>query len=102
VLAALGFMPTRVTVINQGVEVGVGHGKHVTTSASVATIGAAKLFVFFMPERDAAVPAIARGDVNVGFVNKFHDRSGLYSSLLLNEELWNKKAPTRRGSLRNG
>jgi hypothetical protein len=30
-----------------------------------------------MPERDAAVPAIASGDVNVGFVNKFHEKSSL-------------------------
>jgi hypothetical protein len=49
----------------------------VTASATVATIGAAKLFVLFMPERDAAVPAIASSDVNVGFVNKFHEKSSL-------------------------
>jgi len=80
-LTPLGLMATRITVIHQGVEVGVGHSEHMTATATVAAIGAAKLFVLFVPERDAAVPAIARSDVNVGFVNKFHDRSGLYSSL---------------------
>jgi len=73
-----------------------------TATATVAAIGAAKLFVLFVPERDAAVPAIARSDVNVGFVNKFHDRPVSIPVYLFNEELWNKKAPTRRGSLRNG
>jgi hypothetical protein len=34
-----------------------------------------------MTERDAAVPAIASGDVNIGFVNEFHDVSSFYSSL---------------------
>jgi hypothetical protein len=49
----------------------------VAASATVAAIGAAKLFVFLMTERDAAVSAIARGDVNIGFVNKFHEKSSL-------------------------
>jgi hypothetical protein len=52
-----------------------------TTAATIATVGAAKLFVLLMAKRDAAVPAIARSDVNVGFVDEFHDISRFYSSL---------------------
>jgi hypothetical protein len=53
----------------------------VATAATIAAVGAAKFFVLLMTERDAAVPAIASGDVNIGFVNEFHDVSSFYSSL---------------------
>jgi hypothetical protein len=53
----------------------------VAASATIAAIGATKFFVLLMTERDAAVPAIASGDVNIGFVNEFHDVSSFYSSL---------------------
>jgi hypothetical protein len=39
---------------------------------AVAAVGTAKFLVLFMAKRDAAAPAIACGDVNIGFVNKFH------------------------------
>jgi hypothetical protein len=39
---------------------------------AVAAVGAAEFLVLFVPERDAAVAAIACGDVDKGFVNKFH------------------------------
>jgi hypothetical protein len=42
------------------------------TASSVATIGATELFVLFVPKRNATVPAIASGDVDIGFVYKFH------------------------------
>jgi hypothetical protein len=71
-LTALGIMPARKAVIDQGVEVGVSYGKHMTATATVATIGAAELFVFLMPKRDAASATISSGDINVGFVNEFH------------------------------
>ena len=80
-LAALGLVPAGVTKINQRIEVRVGHCKHVATAATIAAVGAAKFFVLLMPERNAAVPAIACGDVNIGFVNEFHDVSSFYSSL---------------------
>ena len=43
-----------------------------TASATIAAIGATEFFVFFVPERDAAVPTVTGDDVNKGFVNKFH------------------------------
>jgi hypothetical protein len=70
-LTALGIVPAREAVIDQGIEVGVGHRKHMAATATVATVGTAKLFVFFMPKRDAASATISSGDVNVGFVNEF-------------------------------
>jgi hypothetical protein len=72
-------MSARETVVHQSVQVDVSYSKHMAATATVAAVGAAELFVLFMPERDAAVPAIARGNVNVGFVNKFH---GLLSLLM--------------------
>jgi hypothetical protein len=42
-------------------------------AAAVTAIGAAELFVFLMPKRDAASATVSGGDVNVGFVNEFHD-----------------------------
>jgi hypothetical protein len=72
-LTALGIMPARKTVIDQGVEVGVCYRKHMAATAAIAAIGATKLFVFLMPKRDAASATISSGDINVGFVNEFHD-----------------------------
>jgi len=72
VLAALGIVPARKAVVDQGVQVGIGHRKNVAAAATVAAIGAAKLLVLLMPERDATRPAVSRGDVNVGFVNELH------------------------------
>jgi hypothetical protein len=72
VLATLGFMATRETKVDQGVEVGVCDGEHMAATSAVATIGATELFVLFVPKRNATVPAITCGDVDIGFVYKFH------------------------------
>jgi hypothetical protein len=56
---------------------------------TVAAIGAAELFVLLMTERDAAVPPITSGDVDIGFVNEFHVCS------------LKSKAPTSRGFVTN-
>ena len=77
VLAALGLVAARIAVIDQGVEARVGHGVHMAAPATVAAVGAAKLFVLLMTERDAAVPAVAGGNVDVGFVNELHGGSSL-------------------------
>jgi hypothetical protein len=39
----------------------------------IAPVRATEFFVFFVAERDATAPAIACGNVNISFVNKFHD-----------------------------
>ena len=77
VLATLGIMAARIAVIDQGVQVDVGKGKHMPATTTVATVGAAEFFVLFMAERDAAVPAVTCGDVNIGFVNELHEISSV-------------------------
>jgi hypothetical protein len=72
-LTTLRIVPTRKAVIDQGIEIGVSDGKHVAATATVAAIGPAELFVFLMPKRDAASATVSGGDINVGFVNEFHD-----------------------------
>jgi len=72
VFAALGFMATRETVIDQRVEVRIRERIHMPAATAVTTVGPAEFLVLFVPERDAAVPAVACGDVDEGFVDEFH------------------------------
>ena len=93
VLPALGIVPARIAVVDQGVQTGIGHGKHMATATTVAAIGAAKFLVLLVPERDAAVPAVARGDVDKGFIYKFHGfLTGVKRAACPND-----KAPAMRG-----
>ena len=71
-LAPFGLVATRKPKIDQGIETGVGHGKDMTATSAVTAIGAAELFVFFVTKRHAAIAAIACGNVNDRFVDKFH------------------------------
>jgi len=73
VLAALGLMATGKTKINKGVEIGVCDSEDMATAPAVPSVGATEFFVLFVAKRDAAVPAIASGDVDKGFVYKFHN-----------------------------
>ena len=72
VLSALGFKLAGVTKVHQSIEVGVGYSENMATTTSITTVGTAKLFILFMPERDAAVTTITCGNVDRDFVNKFH------------------------------
>ena len=42
-------------------------------ASAIATVGPAELLVLLVTKRDAAVPSIACGNVDEGFVNKLHD-----------------------------
>jgi hypothetical protein len=77
VLAALGFVPARVAVVHQGVEVRVRHGEHMAPTSAVAAVGAAEFLVFLVPERHAAIAAITGSNVNKGFVDELHGISSL-------------------------
>jgi hypothetical protein len=55
-------------------------------TSAVPPVGATKLFVLFVPKRDATVPTVTGDDVNQRFVHELH--KGI---------LINKKAPTSRG-----
>ena len=72
VLAALRFVTTRIAEIHQGVEIEVGQRKHVPAASTVTSVGATEFFVLFVAKRDAAVSAITCGNVDKGFVYKFH------------------------------
>ncbi len=66
------FVAARVAVVDQGVQVGIGHAIDVATTAAVTTVGAAEFFVFFVPERCGAVAAIAGNNFYGGFIDEFH------------------------------
>ena len=70
--AALGLEVLAVAVVDQRVEVGDALHPHVAALAAVAAVGAAELDEFLAPERDAAGPACARGDIDLGLVEEFH------------------------------
>ena len=72
VLAALGFVAAREAEVDQRVEVRVGHREHMAAAAAVAAVGAAEFLVLLVPERHAAVAAVAGGDVDEGFVDELH------------------------------
>jgi hypothetical protein len=65
-----------VAVVDQRIE--AGHRLHhdVAAAPSVAAVGAAELDEFLPPERDAAVSAGARLDVDLRFVEEFHAVTG--------------------------
>ncbi len=75
VLTTFGFMAARIAVIDQGIQIGVGYGIHVATTPTITAIGAAKLFVFFVPKGHTAIPAIASGYIDIGFIDEFHGHS---------------------------
>ena len=81
VFAALGLMPTRIAKIYQGIEVGVRHGKHMAATPTVTSIGPTEFLVLLVPERHAAIATVARGNVNVGFVDEFHGESSVQKRL---------------------
>jgi len=93
-------VPARVAKVHQGVEVGVCHRVHMAAPAAVTTVGSAKFFVFFVPERDAATAAIACGDVNKSFVNKFHGEWGQMGRSLVykNSVLSSLRVLSKQGS----
>ena len=77
VLTTLGIVATRVAVVDQCVQVLIGHGIHMTATATVSTVGAAKFFVFFVPERHASIATVTSGNVDKSFVNELHEASSL-------------------------
>ena len=79
-LTALGLVASGVAVIDQRVQIGVGHGEHMPTSPPIATVGATEFLVFFVPERHAAIATITCGNVNKGFIDELHGISSLQKS----------------------
>src|SRR5262249_44336844 len=72
VLAASRLEMLAVAVVDERIEAGHGLRHHVAAAAAVAAPWAARLDEFLAPECDAAVPAVAGPDVDLGLVEKFH------------------------------
>ena len=71
-LASLGIVTTRIAKVDQRVEVRIGYRKHMAAAAATAAVRPAKLLVLLMAKRHAAVAAVARGNVDEGFVYELH------------------------------
>ena len=61
-----------VAIVDQRVEAVDRLDDHVAALAAVAAVRAAEFDEFLAPERDAAVPARAGRNVDLGFVEEFH------------------------------
>ena len=66
------FVAARVAVVDQGVQVGIGHAIDVATAPAVTAVGAAEFFVFFVPKRCGAVAAVPGNNFYGGFIDEFH------------------------------
>src|SRR5262249_6765668 len=70
--AILGGEVLLVAVVDQRVESVHRGDDHVAAAPAVAAVRAAELDELLAPERDAAVPAVAGADIDLGFVEEFH------------------------------
>ena len=72
VLAVLRAMNARVAVLDQRVDVAIGHGEDAAAATAVAAVGAAARHVLLAAERCRTVAAVAGDDVDVDFVDESH------------------------------
>src|ERR1700760_2906751 len=73
VLALLRLEVLLVAIVDQRIQPVDGLDHDVAAAAAIAAGGAAELDEFFAPERDAAVAAVAGADIDLGFVEEFHE-----------------------------
>src|SRR5262249_59281566 len=71
--AVFGLKMLLVAVVKECVDPVARLHDHVAALAAVAAVRPAKLDELLAPERHAAVPAIARADIHLGFIEEFHD-----------------------------
>ena len=60
------------TVVNQRVQIFVGHGINTAATPAVATVRSAVRFVFFTAKTRHAIATITGDDFDFGFIYKFH------------------------------
>ena len=72
-----------VAVIDQGVEASDTFGDDIAAAAAVAAVRSAEFNEFLAPERQASGAAVARPDINLGGIEKFHRKI-----LILNRDSW--------------
>jgi hypothetical protein len=71
--ATLGLKMLLVTKINQGVEAIDAFDNNITTTSTIAAIGATEGDIFLATESDTAIPTVTAFNENFCFVEKFHD-----------------------------
>ena len=74
-LAVARFVAAGIAVVDQGVDVAIGHDIDVTASPAIAAVGAAEGDEFLATEADATAAAVAGGHIDGGFINEFHGAS---------------------------
>src|SRR5882724_6162675 len=85
-VAALGLEMLLVAVVDQRVEVGHRLDDDVAAAPAIAAVRPAELDELLAPEADAAGPAVAALQIDLGLVEEFHDRLRM------------KKRPTKKGN----
>ena len=79
VFAALGAVDAGKAIVDQGVDVAVGHGVDAAAAPAIAAVRSASGDVFFASEAGGAIAAVAGFDLDFCFVNEFHVLSVSYS-----------------------
>ncbi len=59
-------------ILDQGIDVAIGHGKNAAAATAIAAVRAAARNEFLAPETGDAVPAFSGVDFDGGFVDEFH------------------------------
>ena len=72
VLATLGGVEALETVVDQGVQVFIGHQIHVATITAVTAVRAAVRDVLLAAEAHTTVTTVTGIDSNLDFINKLH------------------------------
>ena len=71
-LTVARLVTARITVIDQRVDVAVGHRENTAATTAITAIGSAERDELLAPKAHAARTAGTGGDVDGGFVNEFH------------------------------
>ena len=77
-----------VAVVDQRIEPIDRERDDIAALSPIAAVRSAELDEFLTPERHAAVPAVARANVNLGFVEEFHCPRNMRWQSLKGEGLW--------------
>ena len=80
VMAALGLEVLLVAIVEQGIEPRHRLDHDIAAAPAVAAVGTAELDELLAAERDAAVPAVAGANVDLGLIEEFHGFDELLSS----------------------
>src|SRR5262249_51263320 len=95
----LGFEMLLVAIIDERIEPVDRLHDHVAALAAVAAVRPAELDESLAPERHAAVAAVARADVHLGFIEEFHDaRYAITDAKYEAARKWSLRATQKNGS----